>query len=66
MYCNMDLINKNKSEVIKILGNGLNYYHLDTWVYLLDCKWWERKKKLYIYFDEKNQVYLVKIKLQFF
>lgn len=62
----MELLSKNKNEVMQILGDGLNYYHLDVWIYLLERKWWGRKKKLYVYFDESNRVSSIKIKLEYF
>jgi len=62
----MELLAKTKKEVISIMGDGLNYYHLDTWIYLLDHKWWGMKKKMYIYFDESNHVSSIKIKSEYF
>jgi len=62
----LKLLNKNKNEVISILGDGLNFYHFDTWIYLLDRKWWIIKRKLYIHFDQTNLVYSVQIKFEYF
>lgn len=60
------LLNRNKKDVISIIGDGMNYYHLDVWIYLLEKTWWERKKILYLHFDENDTIDDVKIIISYF
>lgn len=56
-----DLLGKDKDQVIKALGQELNYLPSDIWDYTLGKDWIGRKIILYIHFKE-NKVTKIKIK----
>ena len=58
------LIGKDRSLVSEALGQELNYYHSDVWVYTLGKDWIYRKIILLIFF-KNNKVTEIKIKKRY-
>lgn len=55
------LLNKDKKQVIKELGEEFNFYPADIWSYRLKKSWFGRKTILLLYFSS-NRVCKVEIK----
>jgi|GEM_PF-1635277 len=49
-------IGLSKEEIVELLGHATNFDSDREWLYFFKKYWWERPKKLYIEFDQKNRV----------
>ena len=60
-----NLLGKTKNDILDKFGDEFNYYRSSTWTYIIEQKWY-RSKTLYLFFDEKDIVYKVDVKNQYF
>ncbi len=54
------LLNKEKSEILLILGQEFNFYPSNIWTYIIHQNWWGKKTILFVFFEEDK---VVKIKI---
>lgn len=45
------LIGCSKKEIIRLLGDGFNFYHNEVWTYELYKTWWGKKTILVVFFQ---------------
>lgn len=45
-------LNKNKEEIISMLGHGFNYWHADVWSYATPKKFFENRRSLVLVFED--------------
>ena len=60
IYNKLNILKKDKAELLKILGAGDNYYHLDEWSYFLGKNFFGGEKYLIIDFNRDIAVRVYK------